>query len=93
MPRGNAELTDKILIQKITRLDRPVTINDLGNRLKWSRGKIDGSLARLVEKQSIAIVNISIPKGQRTRYVGLPGKSYWKLFYEHYIINEIKCRF
>ena len=88
LPRGNAELTDQILIQKITRLDRPVTINDLGNRLKWSRGKIDGSLVRLAEKQSIAIVNISIPKGQRIRYVGLPSKSYWKFFYEQFIIKE-----
>jgi hypothetical protein len=88
LPRGNAELTDKILIQKITRLDRPVTINDLGRRLKWSRGKIDGSIVRLSEKQLIAIVNISIPKGQRIRYVGLPGKSYWKIFYEQLIVKE-----
>ncbi|MHA1977860.1 MAG: hypothetical protein ACW98F_03450 [Candidatus Hodarchaeales archaeon] len=88
MPRGNAEETDQDLLHRLTKLDHPVTINDMVLRLKWSRGKIDGSLARLVEKQAIAVVNISKPKSQRQRYIGLPDKSYWHSFYENYIVKQ-----
>ncbi len=88
MPRGNADETDEELLHKLSKFERPVTINDLVYRLNWSRGKVDGSLARLVEKQAIAVVNISKPKGQRQRYIGLPEKEYWQSFHENYIIEQ-----
>ncbi|MHA1946198.1 MAG: hypothetical protein ACXAC6_08590 [Candidatus Hodarchaeales archaeon] len=88
MPRGDAGVTDQILYKRIQKFDRPITINDLGTRLKWSRGKIDGAVGRLAEKNSIAIVNISIPKGQRQRYVGIPGKDYWESFHRHFFIEN-----
>ncbi|MHA2290306.1 MAG: hypothetical protein ACXABG_16085 [Promethearchaeota archaeon] len=88
MPRGNAEETDQELLHRLSKFERPVTVNDLVLRLKWSRGKIDGSLSRLVEKQAIAVVNISKPKGQRQRFIGIPDKSYWYSFYETYIVKH-----
>ncbi len=88
MPRGNAEETDQELLHRLSKFERPVTINDLVIRLKWSRGKIDGSIARLVDKQEIAVVNISQPKGQRQRFIGIPDKSYWQAFYETNIVKS-----
>lgn len=88
MPRGDAEVTDQILYKRIQNFNRPITVKDLVIRLKWSRGKIDGAIGRLTEKNMIAIVNISIPRGQRQRYVGLPGKEYWKSFHQHYFIKN-----
>ena len=88
MPRGNADETDQELIHKLSKFERPVTINDLVERLNWSRGKIDGSITRLVEKKAIAVVNISKPKGQRKRFIGLPERAYWASFYEQYIIDQ-----
>ncbi len=88
MPRGNAEETDQKMLSRLSKFDRPVTVNDLVLRLNWSRGKIDGAIARLVEKQAIAVVNISIPKGQRQRYIGIPHKPYWQAFYDHYVIKQ-----
>ncbi len=88
MPRGNADETDQELIHKLSKFERPVTINDLVERLNWSRGKIDGSVTRLVEKKAIAVVNISKPKGQRQRFIGLPERAYWASFYEQYIIDQ-----
>ena len=88
MPRGDAEVTDQILYKRIQKFDRPITIKDLVTRLKWSRGKIDGAIGRLTEKDIIATVNISIPKGQRQRYIGIPGKDYWEAFHKHYFIKN-----
>ncbi|MFX0016759.1 MAG: hypothetical protein ACFFB2_17240 [Promethearchaeota archaeon] len=88
MPKGNAEVTDHILHSKIESFERPVTVNDLKSRLNWSRGKIDGSLNRLQEKDKVAMVKVSLPKGQRRRYVGLPHKTYWKRFYQQIIAQE-----
>ena len=88
MPRGNATETDQELLQRLSKFERPVTINDLVLRLKWSRGKIDGSIARLVDKEEIAVVNISRPKGQRQRFIGLPSRPYWQSFYEIHIIKQ-----
>jgi DNA-binding transcriptional regulator GbsR (MarR family) len=88
MPRGDAEITDQILYKRIQKFDRPITIKDLVTRLNWSRGKIDGAIGRLTEKKSIAIVNTSLPKGQRQRYVGIPGKEYWKSFHQHYFVKN-----
>ena len=88
MPRGDAEVTDQILYKRIQKFDRPITIKDLVTRLKWSRGKIDGAIGRLAEKSIIAIVNISVPRGQRQRYVGIPGKDYWKSFHNHYLVKN-----
>ena len=84
MPKGNAELTDQILHKRIQKFNRPIAIKDLVNRLKWSRGKTDGAVGRLAKKKSIAIVNLSIPGGQRQRYVGIPGKEYWQSFYNYF---------
>jgi len=88
MPRGDAEETDQILYKRIQKFDRPITIKDLTTRLKWSRGKIDGAIRRLAEKHFIAIVNISVPEGQRQRYVGIPGKDYWKSFHQSFFIEN-----
>ncbi len=88
LPKGNAEVTDQILRSKIESFERPVTINDLASRLNWSRGKIDGSINRLQEKKEVAVVKVSLPKGQRRRYVGLPYKTYWQRFYKHIIVQE-----
>ncbi|MHA2248218.1 MAG: hypothetical protein ACXADY_24930, partial [Candidatus Hodarchaeales archaeon] len=88
MPKGNAEVTDQILRSKIESFERPVTINDLTSRLNWSRGKIDGSINRLQEKKEVAVVKVSLPKGQRRRYVGLPYKTYWQRFYEQLIVQD-----
>ena len=88
MPRGDAEVTDQILYKRIQKFDRPITIKDLVTRLNWSRGKIDGAIGRLAEKNILAIVNISVPRGQRQRYVGIPGKDYWKSFHHHYFIKN-----
>ena len=88
LPKGNAEVTDQILLSKIETFERPITINDLASRLNWSRGKIDGSLNRLQEKKEVATVKVSLPKGQRRRYVGLPQKTYWEQFYQQIIVQE-----
>lgn len=88
VPKGNAEVTDQLLHSKIESFERPVTINDLASRLNWSRGKIDGSINRLQEKREVAVVKVSLPKGQRRRYVGLPYKTYWQRFYKQIIIQE-----
>ncbi|MHA2246640.1 MAG: hypothetical protein ACXADY_16985 [Candidatus Hodarchaeales archaeon] len=87
MPRGNAEITDQMLYTKIESFERPVTINDLTSRLNWNRGKIDGSINRLQEKNELAVVKVSLPKGQRRRYVGLPHKTYWQRFYQQIIVQ------
>ena len=88
MPRGNADKTDQELLHRLSKFDRSVTINDLVHRLNWSRGRVDGSIARLVEKQAIAVVNISKPKGQRQRFIGIPDKDYWHTFYEDFIVKQ-----
>lgn len=88
MPRGNAEVTDQVLYKRIQKFDRPISIKDLVMRLKWSRGKIDGAIGRLAEKDLIAIVNISVPRGHRQRYLGIPGKDYWGSFYHHFFIEK-----
>ncbi len=88
LPKGNAEITDQTLLSKIESFERPVTINDLASRLNWSRGKIDGSLNRLQEKKEIATIKVSLPKGQRRRYIGLPHKTYWEQFYRQLIVQE-----
>ncbi|MFX1504690.1 MAG: hypothetical protein ACFFDC_01125 [Promethearchaeota archaeon] len=88
MPKGNAEVTDQILRSKIEAFERPITINELVSRLNWSRGKIDGSLNRLQEKKEVATVKVSLPKGQRRRYIGLPHKTYWEQFYQQIIVQE-----
>ena len=88
LPKGNAEVTDQILRSRIETFERPITINELASRLNWSRGKIDGSLNRLQEKKEVATVKVSLPKGQRRRYVGLPHKTYWEQFYQQLIIQE-----
>ena len=84
MARGDAEITDQILYKRIIKFDRPITVRDLTTRLKWSRGKIDGTINRLSEKGLIAIVNISKPKGQRQRFIGSPEMDYWESFYQYY---------
>ena len=88
MARGDAKATDQTLYKRIQKFDRPITIKDLVTRIKWSRGKIDCAIGRLSEKKALAIVNISMPKGQRYRYVGIPEMEYWKSFYEHYFIKN-----
>ena len=88
LPKGNAEVTDQILLSKIESFERPVTINDLATRLNWSRGKIDGSLNRLQERKEVATVKVTLPKGQRRRYIGLPYKTYWEQFYNQVIVQE-----
>jgi DNA-binding transcriptional regulator GbsR (MarR family) len=88
LPKGNAEVTDQILRSRIETFERPITINELVLRLNWSRGKIDGSLNRLQEKKEVATVKVSLPKGQRRRYIGLPQKTYWKQFYQQIIVQE-----
>ncbi len=88
LPKGVAEVTDQVLLKRIQKFDRPITIKDLVTRLNWSRGKIDGAVGRLAEKDSIAIVNISVPQGQRRRYVGIPGKEYWEQFQRHFFIEN-----
>lgn len=88
LPKGNAEVTDQILRSKIEAFERPITINELVSRLNWSRGKIDGSLNRLQEKKEVATVKVSLPKGQRRRYIGLPHKTYWEQFYQQIIVQE-----
>jgi len=88
MPKGDAEVTDQILYKRVQKFDRPITIKDLVTRLKWSRGKIDGAIGRLVEKNILAIVNISVPRGQRQRFIGLPGRDYWKSFHQYYFIKN-----
>lgn len=88
MPKGNAEVTDQVLFSKLELLERPVTINDLTSRLSWSRGKVDGAINRLHEKNKVAVVKVSLPKGQRRRYVGLSNKTYWQRFYQEIIVQE-----
>ncbi|UCG00419.1 MAG: hypothetical protein JSW11_12310 [Candidatus Heimdallarchaeota archaeon] len=88
MPKGNAEVTDQILRSRIETFERPITINELASRLNWSRGKIDGSINRLQEKKEVATVKVSLPKGQRRRYIGLPHKTYWEQFYQQIIVQE-----
>lgn len=88
MPKGNAEVTDQILRSRIETFERPITISELVSRLNWSRGKIDGSLNRLQEKKEVATVKVSLPKGQRRRYIGLPHKTYWEQFYQQIIVQE-----
>ncbi len=34
------------------------------------------------------MVKVSLPKGQRRRYVGLPHKTYWQRFYQQIIVQE-----
>ncbi|MFW9904197.1 MAG: hypothetical protein ACFFFH_07695 [Candidatus Thorarchaeota archaeon] len=88
MPKGNAEVTDQILRSRIETFERPITINELTSRLNWSRGKIDGSLNRLQKKKEVATIKVSLPKGQRRRYIGLPEKTYWEQFYQQIIVQE-----
>jgi DNA-binding transcriptional regulator GbsR (MarR family) len=88
MPKGVAKVTDQILHSKLESFERPVTINDLTSRLNWSRGKVDGAINRLQDKKEVAVVKVSLPKGQRRRYIGLPQKSYWLRFYEDIIVQE-----
>jgi DNA-binding transcriptional regulator GbsR (MarR family) len=88
LPKGNAEVTDQILRSRIETFERPITISELVSRLNWSRGKIDGSLNRLQEKKEVATVKVSLPKGQRRRYIGLPHKTYWEQFYQQIIVQE-----
>ncbi len=85
MAKGNAAITDQILLSKLTKLEHPVTINDLAMRLNWSRGKIDGAINRLLNKEEIAIIKLSSPKGQRRRYVGLPNVFDQEFFKERVI--------
>ncbi len=88
LPKGNAEVTDQMLHSKLESFERPVTINDLTSRLNWSRGKVDGAINRLQDKNKVAVVKVSLPKGQRRRYIGLPHKAYWQRFYQNIIVQE-----
>lgn len=75
------------MLAKLEQINRPVTINDIASRLSWSRGKIDGSINRLQEKQKVAIIKISSPKGQRRRYVGVP-RVFTQSFYQEIVLNQ-----
>ncbi len=86
MPKGDATITDLQLITTLEKVTRPVTINDLVSRLNWSRGKIDGAINRLLDKEAVAVIKISSPKGQRLRYIGLPKRAYWEDFFQDMII-------
>lgn len=88
MPKGNAKVTDQILHSKLESFERPVTINDLTSRLNWSRGKVDGAINRLQNLKEVAVIKVSLPKGQRRRYIGLPKKTYWQRFYQDIIVQE-----
>ena len=88
MPKGNAKVTDQILHSKLESFERPVTINDLTSRLNWSRGKVDGAINRLQNLKEVAVIKVSLPKGQRRRYIGLPQKTYWQRFYQDIIVQE-----
>lgn len=88
MPKGDATTTDSKLLARLEKFSRPVTANELSSRLRWSRGKIDGALNRLQNKNTVAIVKISEKEGQRMRFIGLPNKSYWKSFYTHMIVQQ-----
>jgi DNA-binding transcriptional regulator GbsR (MarR family) len=75
------------MLAKLEQINRPATINDIASRLSWSRGKIDGSINRLQNKQKVAVVKISSPKGQRWRYVGVP-RVFSQIFYQEIVLNQ-----
>lgn len=75
------------MLAKLDQINRPATINDIASRLSWSRGKIDGSINRLQDKQKVAVVKISSPKGQRWRYVGVP-RVFTQTFYQEIVLNQ-----
>jgi DNA-binding transcriptional regulator GbsR (MarR family) len=88
MPKGDATTTDKKFLARLEKFSRPVTVNELTSRLRWSRGKIDGAINRLQDKKSVAVVKVSFPRGQRMRYIGLPNKPYWEGFYTQMIVEQ-----
>ncbi|MHA2223983.1 MAG: hypothetical protein ACXAC8_02190 [Candidatus Hodarchaeales archaeon] len=87
MARGNAAATDQILLKKLNQFERPVTINELATRLNWNRGKIDGAINRLHEKNAAVIIKVSSPRGQRRRYVGMQ-KVFTQSFYKEIVIKQ-----
>jgi DNA-binding transcriptional regulator GbsR (MarR family) len=87
LPKGNSIITDQTLLAKLEQIKRPTTINEIATRLNWSRGKIDGSINRLLNKQKVAVVKVSSPKGQRWRYVGVPN-GFTQSFYKEIILDQ-----
>lgn len=88
MPKGHAEITDQTLLSYIRTLSSPVTVKKISSKLEWNRGKVDGSINRLVSKEEVVVVKLSQSKGQRKRYIGLPSADYWNEFYTNFITSQ-----
>ncbi len=88
MPKGDASVTDNKLLKRIEKFSRPVSVHELTSRLRWSRGKIDGAINRLQDRNVVAVVKVSEKEGQRMRFIGLPHKPYWEDFYHQWIVEQ-----